>query len=150
MAEAMAASNLHGTALIVGDRGLLILGNSGSGKTTLALALVTQSLQAGRFARLVADDRSIASQQGGRLVCVAPPSIKGLAEVWGLGPRSIEAEERAVIDLIIRLLPAAERFPEEQDEIIEGCALPCLRLAERSTVSAQLAVLARLSCPPFG
>lgn len=145
----MAASNLHGTTLIVGDRGLLVLGNSGSGKTTLALALVSQSLLSGRFSRLVSDDQSIASQQGGRLVCAAPPSIRGLAEVWGFGPRSIAAEGRAVIDLVIRLLPAAERFPEEQDEIIEGCTLPCLRLAERSTVSAQLAVLARLSCPPF-
>lgn len=146
----MAASNLHGTALVVGDRGLLILGNSGSGKTTLALALVTQSLRAGRFARLVADDRSIASQQGGRLVCAAPPAISGLAEVRGLGPRTIEIEGRAVIDLIIRLVPIAERFPEEQSEIMEGCTLPCLRLAERNTTGAQLAVWARLSRPPFG
>lgn len=150
MVEAVAASNLHGTALVVGDRGLLIIGNSGSGKTTLALALVTQSLQAGRFARLVADDRSILSQRGGRLVCSAPPTIKGLAEVYGLGPRGIKTEQGAVIDLLVRLVPGADRFPEEEDEIVEGCALPCLRLAERNSAGAMLAVWAWLLRPPFG
>lgn len=145
----VAASNMHATALVVGDRGLLIIGDSGSGKTTLALELVARSHQDGRFARLVADDRSILSQRGGRLVCSTPPTIGGLAEVYGLGPRGIAFEDGAVIDLVVRLVPVAERLPPEEDEIIEGCALPCLRLAERNCAGAVLAIWTWLLRPPF-
>ncbi|MGB3386548.1 MAG: type IV secretion system DNA-binding domain-containing protein [Pseudaminobacter sp.] len=145
----MAASNLHGTALVVGDRGVLILGASGSGKTTLALSLLTQMRASGQFACLVADDQLLVSRQGERLVCEAPTTIRGLAEVHGLGPRQLESEAKAVIDLVVRLLPAAERFPEEESETISGCAIPALRLGERNTAGALLAVRARLSRPPF-
>ncbi|RUM98563.1 HPr kinase/phosphorylase [Pseudaminobacter arsenicus] len=145
----MAASNLHGTALVVGDRGVLIVGASGSGKTTLALTLLAQLQKSGQFARLVADDQLLVSQRGGRLVLVAPPAIQGLTEVHGLGPCPIDVEAKAVIDLVVRLLPAAERFPEEESEIISGCAIPCLRLCERNAVGARPAVLARLSIPPL-
>lgn len=145
----MAASNLHGTALVVGDRGVLIVGASGSGKTTLALTLLAQLQKSGQFARLVADDQLLVSQRGGRLVFAAPPAIQGLTEVHGLGPHSIDVEAKAVIDLVVRLLPAAERFPEDESEIISGCAIPCLRLGERNTAGALLAVLAHLSIPPL-
>lgn len=147
--KAMAVSNLHGTALIVGDRGVLIVGASGSGKTTLALALLAQLQRSGRFARLVADDQLLASQRGGRLVCAAPPSIQGLTEVHGVGPWAIDVQAKAVIDLVVRLLPEAERFPEEESETISGCVIPCLRLRERHKAGALLAVLARLSLPPL-
>ena len=44
-------TNLHGSAVAFGARGLLILGGSGSGKSSLALRLVQHG------AALVADDR---------------------------------------------------------------------------------------------
>lgn len=147
--KAMAASNLHGTALVVGDRGVLIVGASGSGKTTLALSLITRMRASGRFACLVADDQLLASGQGGRLVCAAPDTIRGLAEVHGLGPRLLESEAKAVIDLVVRLLPAAERFPEEESETMSGCVIPVLRLGERNTAGALLAVSALLMKAPF-
>ncbi|TIU15608.1 MAG: HPr kinase/phosphorylase, partial [Mesorhizobium sp.] len=36
----MRAENIHGTALLIGECGVLITGPSGSGKTTLALTLL--------------------------------------------------------------------------------------------------------------
>ncbi len=147
----MAAANLHGTALVLGDRGLLIAGASGSGKSTLALTLIAQFQTNNRLARLVGDDQVLISARGGRVTCKAPSPIGGLIEVFGQGPKPIGFEECAVIDLLVRLVsPAeAERFPEDRFEDVAGCRLPCLLLAERNAAGAALAVSARLSMPPF-
>ncbi len=60
--------NIHGTALVLGDRGILVTGPSGSGKTTLALALVGHFCTHGRFARLVA------MVAPGGMLLVGPPN----------------------------------------------------------------------------
>ena len=147
----MTPQNMHGTAVIFGDRGVLITGGSGSGKTMLALALIAQARREEMFARLVSDDQVFLSSHGGRLVCSAPPAISGLIEVRGLGPRPIVAEPSAVIDLVVRLAPAdaAERFPEEATATLAGCEVACLDLAERNAAGAAAAIAARLSLPPF-
>lgn len=147
----MAATNLHGTALVLGDRGVLILGASGSGKSTLALTLITQFQAGNRLGRLVGDDQVLMAAQGGRVTCAAPETIRGLVEVFGLGPSRISVERHAVIDLLVRLVSPAEteRLPEERFEDMAGCRLPCLHVAERNAAAAALAVLARLSLPPF-
>jgi hypothetical protein len=56
------------------------------------------------------------------------------------------------VDLIVRLVEAreAQRLPEPEDETLLGCALPLMRLAGGDTRRAAMAVLARLSLPPFG
>jgi serine kinase of HPr protein (carbohydrate metabolism regulator) len=145
------ATNLHGTALVLGDRGVLILGASGSGKSTLALILIAQFQASNRLARLLSDDQVLISARGGRLVCKAPPTISGLVEVFGLRPKPIGFEESAVIDLLVRLVSPAEteRLAEDRFEEMAGCRLPCVLLAERNATGAALAVSARLSLPPF-
>lgn len=147
----MTPQNMHGTAVILGDRGVLITGGSGSGKTALALALIAQARREGMFARLVSDDQVFLSNLGGRLVCSAPPTISGLVEVRGLGPRPIAAEPSAVVDLVVRLAlaDATERFPEETTAALAGSEIACLDLAERNAAGAAAAVAARLSLPPF-
>ena len=147
----MTPQNMHGTAIILGDRGVLITGGSGSGKTALALALIAQARRERSFARLVSDDQVFLSDHGGRLICSAPPTISGLIEVRGLGPQPIAAEQSAVVDLVVRLAPAdnTERFPEEATAMLAGCPVPCLDLAERNAAGATAAVAARLSLPPF-
>jgi serine kinase of HPr protein (carbohydrate metabolism regulator) len=143
--------NMHGTAVILGDRGVLITGGSGSGKTALALALVALARREGMFARLVSDDQVFLSNHGGRLVCSAPSTISGMVEVRGLGPRPIAAEPAAIVDLLVRLAPAktAERFPEDATATLAGCRVACLGLTERNVVGAAAAVAARLSLQPF-
>ncbi|RWH23488.1 MAG: HPr kinase/phosphorylase, partial [Mesorhizobium sp.] len=37
---AVKSENIHATAILIGDRGVLITGPSGAGKTTLALTLI--------------------------------------------------------------------------------------------------------------
>lgn len=148
----MAGNNLHGTAILLGDRGVLLTGGSGAGKTTLALALIERASRYGLFSRLVADDQVFAAVHAGRLVCCAPASIAGLVEVPGIGPQPVPSAAASVIDLCVRLVPrdAVDRFQEDGVETIAGCAVPKLKLAERNVAGAVPAIAARLGHAPFG
>lgn len=143
--------NIHGTAIIVGDRGLLIMGPSGSGKSSLALALIGHFSLQGQFACLVGDDQLFVAGHHGRLACRVPPTIAGLVEVFGVGPTPVCFEPEAVIDLVIRLVPAEamQRMPDEGSETIEGCALPAIDVVQRNVAAALPAIVARLKTPPF-
>ena len=145
------AQNLHASAVVLGDRGIVITGESGSGKAQLAMALLDHARANGHFARLVADDQLFLMAYGGRVLCSAPPAISGLIEVRGLGPHAIAYESRAPVDLLVRLVdPAiAERFPEHATAALAGCAVALLELAYDDLFGARMAVLARLSMPPF-
>jgi serine kinase of HPr protein (carbohydrate metabolism regulator) len=144
-------TNIHATALVLGDRGVLIAGPSGAGKTTLALTLIDRFGSNERFARLVGDDQLFIAARGGRLVASCPPAIAGLAEVRGVGPRALPALASAVIDLIVRLVPEhdAPRLPDPASETIAGIELPRLDLPARNAVAASLAVTAWLAAPAF-
>ena len=144
--------NIHATALVLGDRGILVTGPSGSGKTTLALTLIERCVAQQRFARLVGDDQLFVKALHGRLVASVPAAIAGLAEVCGLGPRPLPTRANAVIDLVVRLVPErdAPRLPDPSSETISGIAIPLLVLPSRNASAASLAVAAWLAAPPFG
>ena len=146
------AINMHASAAVVGDRGVLISGASGQGKTGLALALVMYARSLGRFGCLVGDDQLLLSSHYGRLVCTAPRTLAGLVEIRGLGPRQIRHEARGLVDLHVDLVDKAdaERFPEPEIELLAGCSLPLLRLAGGDREAALRAVAACLALPPFG
>jgi len=145
------APNIHGTALLTGDRGILITGASGSGKSTLALALVGYFRGQGLFSRLIADDQLLISSHDGRLLCAAPPAIAGLAEVAGIGPQPVAYQPEALIDLCVRLVPAPEmqRFQADATVTIAGCEIPALDVAARNVTAAVAAISARLSIASF-
>ncbi|MFE0016241.1 HPr kinase/phosphorylase [Mesorhizobium sp. NPDC059054] len=145
------APNIHGSGLLIGDRGILITGASGSGKSTLALALISHFRAQGRFSRLIADDQLLISSHGGRLLCAAPPTIAGLAEVAGIGPQPVAYEKEAMIDLCVRLVPAAEmeRFQADAMVVVAGCEIPRLDLAAGNVTAALAAISARLSIASF-
>jgi serine kinase of HPr protein (carbohydrate metabolism regulator) len=143
--------NIHATAFALGDRGVMITGPSGSGKTTLALSLIGQFTSAGYFARLVADDQLFIHVSAGRLVVACPPTIAGLAEVYGVGPRPLPHLRSAVVDLVVRLVARADapRFPDMLTECLDGVVLPRLDLPARNVEASSLAVTAWLkACPP--
>jgi serine kinase of HPr protein (carbohydrate metabolism regulator) len=143
--------NIHATAILIGERGILISGPSGSGKTTLALALVDHFGRRGLFARLIGDDQLFVAGHFGRLVCRAPETIAGLTEVPGFGPKPLSFEPVGIIDLAIQLVSAHDvaRFQEDRSETIAGCVLPRIDLAERNVTAALPAVMARLAIAPF-
>jgi serine kinase of HPr protein (carbohydrate metabolism regulator) len=143
--------NLHASAILLGDRGILIAGESGSGKTTLALALIDRFTRSGQFSRLVCDDQVLLVAAQDRLICRAPQTIGGLVEVYGLGPRPLEFESQMIVDLLVRLVPptAAQRFPEGRIESLAGCSLPCLELVTGNVQAAVFAVASWFSVAPF-
>jgi serine kinase of HPr protein (carbohydrate metabolism regulator) len=145
------ADNFHASAVVLGDRGIVIAGEAGSGKTQLALALISHARTHGLFTRLVADDQLFLSAHQGRLICIAPETIAGLVEVRGVGPQPTDHVKKAAVDLLVRLVEpsAAERFPEAETESIQGCKVPLLKLAADDGRAALMAVVARLSLPPF-
>lgn len=147
-----AQENVHATAVVLGDRGVLIKGDSGSGKTSLALTLVRHCRAAGWFARLVSDDQVFLSVRHARLVAHAPEAIAGLAEFRGVGPRPISYERQAVIDLMVCLSEAGQtpRFNDDQSEIVLGVNVRRLLLPARNDIAPSQAVLAVISVPPFG
>lgn len=145
------AANIHATALVLGEVGLLIAGPSGSGKSTLAMTLLREASPA-QLARLVSDDQVLVENRNGRLVCRAPDAIAGLAEVFGYGPVHLDHEPCAVIDIVIRLVEPAslERLPERCREAVAGVTLPRLDVPRRNVLAATHAVGARLMLPFSG
>jgi len=139
-------ANIHATAVLLGDRGVVLLGRSGSGKTTLALALVARARAAGRHGALVSDDRLLVHAASGRLIVAAPKAIEGLAEIYGLGPRAVRFEPRTVVDLAVRLVPEADmpRMPEPESIELAGVGIASIPVSERNIAMAVPVVFSAL------
>jgi HPr kinase/phosphorylase len=129
--------SLHATAMIYGERGVLILGPSGSGKSALALALMARARSAGTFWALIGDDRVFVRKANNRLVGRGAASMAGLIERRMVGLITVRHEAAAVIRLGIELCEHGRRWPrmpEDQDSLVVGeVALP--RLALDSSLS---------------
>jgi len=119
---------VHASAVLVGDRAVLIRGPSGSGKSRLAFDLILAG-RSGQLppAILVGDDRVHLDTSSGNLIVRPAPELAGLIEIRGLGIRRIEHAGEAVVGLVVDLaaddaerLPAAEALTIQ----IDGVELP--------------------------
>lgn len=115
---------IHATCVAIAGAAVLLRGPSGAGKSDLALRL----LDAG--AGLIADDQTRLLREGNRLIASAPPALRGLLEIRGLGPVSHPYPGPAPVALLIDLVPraAVPRLPEPQHETLLEIALPRLSL----------------------
>lgn len=133
-ATAGKATPVHATTIAIGEAGLLIRGVAGTGKTTLALALIALARQSGRFARLVADDRTALVVAAGRLLARPVPPLEGLVERRGLGLTPELHLPAVVVRLVIDLAEAEPaRMPEPEQLVVSvaGIDLPRLVLMGR-------------------
>lgn len=101
---------LHASAVARGSDSVLLLGPPGSGKSDLALRLIREGWT------LVADDQcTLRLEDGGALRAEAPPALRGLLEVRGLGIFAglDVAGPNAVLRLAVRLVgrDAVPRLP---------------------------------------
>lgn len=142
-----AAPTLHGSAVLVGDRAVLIRGPSGSGKSQLAFQLIL----AGRSGQipasvLVGDDRVHFETRQDRLIVRPATALAGLIEIRGLGLRRCGFTAEAVVGLVVDLAAAdAERLPPATAlrVCIGGVELP--RIPVAAGVPAFLPVVAALT-----
>ena len=111
-------ATVHASAVLVGNRAVLIRGPSGSGKSRLAFDLILAG-RSGQIspAVLVGDDRvhlepSLVEAGSGQLVVRPARELAGLIEIRGLGIRRCGFAGEAVVGLVVDLAAAdAERLP---------------------------------------
>lgn len=124
---------IHASAVLIGERAVLIRGASGSGKSRLVFNLLSSPANGlFPFVRLVADDRVRLFARHGRLVASAPDPIRGLIEINGLGVRQMAYESAAVVGLVVDLAAGdGARMPETKGQETEflGINIPRLPIA---------------------
>jgi HPr kinase/phosphorylase len=121
-------ASVHASAVLVGDRAVLIRGPSGAGKSRLAFDLILAG-RAGQIppAVLVGDDRVHLEHSGGQLIVRPARELAGLIEVRGLGILRCDFASQAIVGLVVDLAaPDAERLPppEALHVSISGTKLP--------------------------
>ena len=131
---------VHGTAVSVDGRGLLILGPSGSGKSRLAVGMM--ALGAG----LVADDR-VEIGPGRPPLLAAPARWPGLIEVRGLGLIRVEPAGPVPCHAAIDLgAGGGGRLPDHGTLTLGDADVTCLRWGEGRPYAAALMLYLRCTC----
>lgn len=120
--------SVHASAVLVGDRAVLIRGPSGAGKSRLAFELILAG-RAGQLpaAVLVGDDRVHLDTVAGQLWVRPVRELGGLMEIRGLGIRRCDFVSEAAVGLVADLAAGdAERLPPPEALSIEvnGVILP--------------------------
>jgi RNase adaptor protein for sRNA GlmZ degradation len=128
----------HATSVSIDGKGVLLRGPSGGGKSDIALRLIAAG------AILVADDQTALSVESGILFASAPPTIAGCIELRGIGIRRLDHLDHVPVILVVDLVDAGgvDRLPEPEWVVIEGVALPLLRLDPFEASAAAKLILA--------
>ncbi|MGB9115828.1 HPr kinase/phosphorylase [Bradyrhizobium sp.] len=111
-----ADASVHASAVLVGNRAVLIRGPSGSGKSRLAFDLILAG-RSGQIApaKLIGDDRVHLGVSAGQLIVRPVPALAGLIEIRGLGIRRCDFANEAIVGLLVDLDAAdAARLPPPQ------------------------------------
>lgn len=121
-------ASVHASAVLVGDRAVLIRGPSGAGKSRLAFDLILAG-RAGQLppAVLVGDDRVHLDTLAGELWVRPAPELAGLLEIRGLGIRRCDVAIEAIVGIVVDLAASdAERLPppEALEIHLNGVLLP--------------------------
>ena len=121
-------ASVHASAVLVGDRAVLIRGPSGAGKSRLAFDLILAG-RAGQLppAVLVGDDRVHLDTVAGQLWVRPARELAGLIEIRGLGIRRCDFAIKAIVGIVVDLAAGdAERLPPPEALSIQlnGVVLP--------------------------
>lgn len=141
---------IHGSAVLLGEHGILIRGASGAGKSMLVVELLTVDPN---DARLVADDQVILTAAHGRLLADVPDEIAGLIEMRGIGLVRLPYVAPVVIRLVVDLMEAqaCPRMPEDDEAqaALEGVVVPrfCLPIGSDGAAARLKAAAAAILRP---
>lgn len=145
---------LHGTAIAMGGKAVLLRGPPGAGKSDLALRClaVAAPLLLPEPVYLVCDDRAFLSRHGGALIVAVPEQIRGQIEVRGLGIVPVPSQPSARLVLVADLVAGdqpVERMPDPVAIVFEGIAIALMRV-HPFEASAALKVLMALRATEGG
>ena len=126
-------ASIHASAVLVGDRAVVVRGPSGSGKSRLAFDLIMAG-KAQQIPRavLVGDDRVHIMRRANDLIVTPASALTGLIEIRGIGVRRIEHAWEARVGLIIDLAAGdAARMPDAAAMKVDlhGVVLPRVPIA---------------------
>jgi HPr kinase/phosphorylase len=141
------AASVHASAVLVGDRAVLIRGPSGAGKSRLAFDLILAG-RSGQIpqAVLVGDDRVHLEANNRQLVVRPARELAGLIEIRGLGIRRCGFAGEAVVGLVIDLGAAdAERLPPPEKMVTDICGVILPRIPVALNHAALPLVVAALT-----
>jgi HPr kinase/phosphorylase len=111
--------NIHASTVAWDGRAVVIVGTSGSGKSALALALMAWGCS------LVADDRTVLSREGDRLIASCPPALLGLIEARGTAILPAVPVLQARVVLAVDLgLRTSDRLPGDHRMEWLGLSVP--------------------------
>jgi HPr kinase/phosphorylase len=140
-------ASVHASAVLVGNRAVLICGPSGAGKSRLAFDLILAG-RSGQIpqAVLVGDDRVHLEAGHGQLVVRPAPALAGLIEIRGLGIRHCDFAEEAIVGLVVDLAATdAERLPPPEALLTRICGVKIPRIPVGAGFAALPLVVAALT-----
>ena len=140
--------NLHATAIVVDETGILFVGPSGSGKSELAFSFLIEAQRCGLNHALVADDQIFISIRDGQIIAERPQTISGLIELRGSGIITMTSVAATALHYAVTpaLSPESPRLPPEGEIFSLPCGgqLPLLRIPLHSiTPYGKFAALAQ-------
>ncbi|MEF2550727.1 HPr kinase/phosphorylase [Aurantimonas sp. A2-1-M11] len=144
-------ANVHGSAVRIGDLGILIRGPARSGKSSLALSTLRRCAALGLDAVLVADDRILIVRDGDTTLHMsAPATLAGLIEISGIGILREPCAASAALGLVVDLVDPAiiDRLPEPRTTTILGLPIRQVDLPARDA-SFGADILASVVLSPF-
>ena len=132
-------SYFHGTAVVVGEKGILILGESGAGKSALAERIIHEARGRGHFATLIGDDRVAIHAKAGRLLISGHPVIRGRIERRGIGIFDVDSTQKAVLKGVISIACDPPRLPGDAGKTLDiaGIRVPLLALRDDRDLAAK-------------
>ena len=142
-----AGASVHASAVLVGDRAVLIRGPSGAGKSRLAFDLILAG-RAGQISKavLVGDDRVHLDTCRGQIVVRPVRELAGLIEIRGLGIRRCDFADEAVVGLVVDLCAAdGERLPTPKALLTQILGIEIPRIPVGAGFAALPLVVAALS-----
>lgn len=116
---------VHASAVLLGQKAVLLTGETGSGKSTIALQLIK-----GHGATLIGDDRIYLAKHGAAVMARPHDNLLGLTEMRGLGLLRLPYCPQAEVALAIELTSKAHvaRLATNAVYQYDGLSIPLLRL----------------------
>nr|WP_092778941.1 hypothetical protein [Jannaschia pohangensis] len=128
---------VHGTAVVLGQRAVLLLGPTGAGKSGLAAQLIAHG------GRLISDDLVVLEPTARGTTCLRPEGAPEAMELRGFGIAATPVVGSAPLALAVLLGASGPRLPEGETWGPEGGKVPFVRHPTTADLAAKILIWMR-------